>query len=91
MLDEVKYLGVQLDWKLNWNQHLQKIIRKMQTTFTLVRRICGKKWSLRPGMVHWLYTRVIRPSILHGALVWWPKVKQKTTKIQLGRIQEWPA
>jgi hypothetical protein len=35
-------------------------------------------------MVHWLYNR---PSILHAALVWWPKVKQKNTKIQLGRIQ----
>jgi hypothetical protein len=38
-------------------------------------------------MVNWLYTSVIRPSILHGALVWWPKFKQKTTKMQLGRIQ----
>jgi ribonuclease HI len=38
-------------------------------------------------MVHWLYTRVIRPSIFHGALVWWSKAMQKTTKIQLGRIQ----
>jgi hypothetical protein len=38
-------------------------------------------------MVHWLYTRVIRPSIFHGALVWWPKVMQTTTKIQLGRTQ----
>ena len=38
-------------------------------------------------MVHWLYTRVIRPSILYGALVWWPKVIQKTTKTQLGRIK----
>jgi hypothetical protein len=38
-------------------------------------------------MVHWLYTRVIRPSIFHAALVWWPKVKQKSTKTQLGRIQ----
>jgi hypothetical protein len=28
MLDEVTYLGVILDSKLNWNQHLQKIIRK---------------------------------------------------------------
>jgi len=37
--------------------------------------------------VHWLYTRVIRPFILHGALVWWPKAMQKTTKTQLGRIQ----
>jgi hypothetical protein len=32
MLDEIKYLGVILDSKLNWNQHLQKIIRKAQTT-----------------------------------------------------------
>ena len=79
MLDEVKYLGVILDSKLNWNQHLQKIIRKTQTTFALVRSTYGKKWGLRPGMVHWLYTRVIRPFILYGALVWWPKVMQKKT------------
>jgi len=74
MLDEVRYLGVILDSKLNWNQHLQKIIRKAQTTFAVVRRSCGKKWGLRPKMVHWLYTRVIRSSIFHGALVWWSKV-----------------
>jgi hypothetical protein len=37
--------------------------------------------------VHWLYATVIRPSILYGALVWWPKVTQKTTKTHLGRIQ----
>jgi hypothetical protein len=70
ILGEVKYLGVILDSKLNWNQHLQKTIRKVQTTFAAVRRTCGKKWGLRPSMVHWLCTRVIRPSIFHGALVW---------------------
>ena len=83
MLGEVKYWGVILDSKLIWNQ----IIRKGQTTFAVVRRMCGKKCSVRPNMVHWLYTRVIEPSIFHDALVWWPKVIQKTTKIQLGRIQ----
>jgi hypothetical protein len=87
MLGEIKYLGVTLDSKLNWNQHLQKIIRKAQTTFAVVRRIFGKKWGLRPSMVHWLYTRVIRPSIFHGALVWGSKAMQKTTTIQLGMIQ----
>ena len=87
MLDEVKYLGVILDSKLNWNQHLQKIIQKTQTTFPLVSRTCDKKLGLKPEMFHWPYTRAIRPFILHGVLVWWPNVMQKTTKIQLGRIQ----
>jgi hypothetical protein len=74
VLGEVKYLGVILDSKLNWNQHLQKIIRKVHTTFAMVRCMYGKKWGLRPNTVHWLYTRVVRPSILHAALVWWAKV-----------------
>jgi hypothetical protein len=70
MLDEVKYLGVTLDSKIDWKQHLQKIIRKTQTTFAVVRCTCGNKWGLRPSTVHWLYTMVIKPSILHAALVW---------------------
>jgi len=74
MLDEVKYLAVTLDSRVNWKQQLQKIIRKTQTTFALVRRTCGRKWGLRPSMVHWFYTRVIRPFMSYGALVWWPKV-----------------
>jgi hypothetical protein len=88
ILGQVTHLGVILESKLNWNQNLQKIIRKAQTTSAVVRRTYGKKWGLKPNMVHWLYTRVIRPSILHAALVWWPKIEQKTTKIQLGRIQK---
>jgi hypothetical protein len=77
MLDKVKCLGVTLDSKLNWNQHLQRTIKKAQTTFAIIRRTCGTKWGLRTNMVQWLYTKVIRPFIFHGALVWWSKVVQK--------------
>jgi hypothetical protein len=88
MLDEVKYLGMTLDSKLSWSQRLQKITRKSQTTFVVIRCTCGTKWDLTPKMVHWLFTRVIRPSIFYGAFVWWSNVTQKTTKTQLGRIQK---
>jgi hypothetical protein len=87
MQDGVKYLGAILDSKLNWNQHLKKTIRKAQTTFVAVRHTSGTKWGLRLNMVHWLYTRVIRLSISYGALIWWSKITQKTTKTQLRRIQ----
>jgi hypothetical protein len=83
----VKYLGVFLDSKLTWNQHVQNVLKKAQTTFAVVRRSSGIRWGLRPSMVHWLYTRVIRPFIFYGALVWWSKATHKTTKILLSRIQ----
>jgi hypothetical protein len=76
-----------LDSKHSWNQHLQKIIRKVEITFPVAACMYDKKWGLKPTMVHWLYTRVIRPSIFHAALVWWSKVKQKKHQTQLGRIQ----
>ena len=57
MQDKITYLGMTLDSRLNWNQHLKKIINKAQITFAVVGRTCEKKWGLRPNMVHWLYTR----------------------------------
>ena len=81
MLDEVKYLGVILDSKLNWNQHLQKVIKKTQTTFALVRCTCGKKWGLRPGMMHWLYTRALDPSYFMVPWFGGPRSCNKPPKI----------
>jgi hypothetical protein len=48
MLVEVKYLGVILGSRPNWNHQLQKIIRKAVTTFVVARPMYGKRWGLRP-------------------------------------------
>jgi hypothetical protein len=45
MLDKVKYLGVTLDSKLNWNLHLQRTIRKPQTTFAIIGHMWDKMGS----------------------------------------------
>ena len=80
-------MGVTFDTKFIWNQHINKIIRRSEVTLAVVRRLYGNKWGLRPGMVHWLYTRVVRPALTYAALVWWPKVMTTTTILKLSKIQ----
>jgi hypothetical protein len=33
--------------------------------------------GLKPRMVQWLYTVVVRPMITYGSLIWWQKVNQR--------------
>lgn len=47
----------------------------------------GQKWGLKPKMVLWLYTAVVRPMITYAALVGWLKVDQVTTCKELTKIQ----
>ena len=42
---------------------------------------------MSPHMMNWLYTRVIRPMMVYGSVVWWPKVQQVTAAKNLQRVQ----
>jgi hypothetical protein len=79
LLGGVKYLGVFLDSKLKWNQHLRNLTKKAQTTFAIARRTCGVRWGLRPSMVHWLYTILYLPSFM-GPWFGGPRPRIKSPK-----------
>lgn len=85
--DDVKYLGITLDSKLNWAKHLDNKIKKATISFWQCRRMIGKSWGLSPKITLWLYNTVIRPSLTYGALVWWPRSKQTTTVGKLQKFQ----
>lgn len=84
---EVKYLGIILDCKLNWNSHLKQIIDKATNALWLSKRTFGNKWGLRPIMIHWIYTTIIRPRITYASLVWWTKTKEKCAIQKLAKLQ----
>ena len=67
---EAKYLGVTLDKTLNWNSHLDKMIKKAKLSLWNCRRICGSSWGMNPKQMQWLYTQVIRPMISYGSVAW---------------------
>ncbi|CAK1600286.1 unnamed protein product [Parnassius mnemosyne] len=84
---EVKYLGLTLDSKLNWNKHIENKINKASITFWQCRNMIGKRWGLTPKIILWLYKTVIRPMITYGALVWWTKTNEATIIKKLQRYQ----
>jgi hypothetical protein len=66
----VKYLGVVLDCRLTWREHVDVKVRKVHNLLWACRRVCGAMWGLRPKVAHWPYVSIIRPSITFASLVW---------------------
>lgn len=91
MVEEVKYLGVIFDSKVDWNQHLKRITQRANTVFETVRRTYGKKLGLRPSMIHWIYTRIIRPSITYELSFGGKKFFKTTPKSSYAEFKEQPA
>ncbi|RVE46656.1 hypothetical protein evm_008668 [Chilo suppressalis] len=85
--NEVKYLGITLDSKLNWGSHIDKTTTKTNIIFWQCRKMISKTWGLSPLIVRWLYTTIIRPIISYAAVVWWTKTNQVTTINKLRRLQ----
>lgn len=82
-----KYLGLVLDSKLTWNEHLDSVLRKAKWSLLTTRRFASSTWGIKPHIALWLYCQVVRPQITYGALAWWPKVQQVTVRDKLASLQ----
>jgi len=47
----------------------------------------GKTWSLKPHVVYWIHTTVIRPMLTYGSIVWLPRLKYKVSRTELRRLE----
>jgi hypothetical protein len=66
--NQVKYLGVILDEKLNWNNHIDHRMQKATIAFWQCRKAIGKTWGRKPKAVYWIYTSVVGPILTYTAL-----------------------
>ena len=66
----VKFLGVTLDSKLNFNEHITKIAEKATASLMQCKKAVGPTWGLTPKTCRWMYQAVIRPIITYCATVW---------------------
>ena len=85
--EQVKHLGVILDAKLNWGKHMQRVRDRACALLWATRRACGVTWGLNPKAMHWIYTAVVKPNVLFGAVIWWSRARLKTAKGMLTHVQ----
>jgi len=83
----VKYLGVILESRLTWKEHVDAKVKKAQNLMWACRMACGVTWGLGPKVAHWLYVAIIRPSVTFASLVWWPSCQTASAKWKLSRVQ----
>ncbi|XP_055924650.1 uncharacterized protein LOC129956737 [Argiope bruennichi] len=65
-----KYLGVHIDSKLNWSDHLQHIKTKSSNLIQKIGRVAGSNWGLKKDHRKILYKTVTEKMILHGSVAW---------------------
>ena len=66
----VKYLGVIIDNKLNWNEHIQTAMNKCKKALFSAKRVIGKKWGISPKQKMWIYKTIIVPILSYRSVVW---------------------
>ena len=79
----VKYLGVILDSRPTWKEHVDVKARKAQNLMWACRRAYGVTRGLGPSVVHWLYVSIIRTTVTFASLVWWPGCQTANAKKKL--------
>jgi hypothetical protein len=66
----LRVLGVWVDPKLQWKEHIRKAVSKGAIAFEAMSRITASTWGPSMRRSRLLYTAVVRPTVLYGAQVW---------------------
>ena len=77
--NSIKYLGVTLDNKLNWNTHIDNICKKANTTLGFLKRNIS---SCPPNVKKKCYETYVRPSLEYCGSVWDPYTKCNIDRIE---------
>ena len=82
-VNSTRYLGVIIDSKLSWTEHINtKIIECKKILFSL-RSAIGSKWGLTPERCWWVWETMVRPKLSYGSIVWAQAAQSKTNTMKL--------
>ena len=83
----VKFLGVTLDNKLNYNTHIDNVTQKATAALMQCKRAVGPMRGPSPKTCKWIYTTVVRPILSYSVTVWVRTLDNKNNLKKLERVQ----
>jgi Reverse transcriptase (RNA-dependent DNA polymerase)/Endonuclease-reverse transcriptase len=79
----VKYLGIYIDEKLNWNAHIGHAIEKSKKTCWAARSLITKKFKLNTKLSLWVINQIWEPRLTYGCHIWWKALEKRTVRDRL--------
>ena len=67
---KVKFLGMIIDNKLNFNEHINYIIDRCNKRLNLMRNLCGTTWGASISTLLVIYKTLIRSVIEYGEIIY---------------------
>ena len=68
--ESTRYLGVQIDSRLNWREQMKSIVNKGMSAIFAVKKAIGKDWGMSPKMMDYVYKSIIIPRMSTGVISW---------------------
>lgn len=68
--DTFKYLGIIIDKRLNWAEHIKYIHAKTRNTLTQLSRVASNTWGLDGAALRTIYKGALIPALLYNCSVW---------------------
>jgi hypothetical protein len=86
-VNNIKYLGIIIDSKLNFRDHVIHTSRKCTALLHALAKSAKQSWGIKHEELNTIYKEVILPLVLYGAPVWIDAMERKCNKIIYSRVQ----
>ena len=87
VLNSTKFLGLTVDSKLNWNEHIDYLCKNSKRILMQCRRAVGPTWGFKPATMRWIYHVMVKPVLSYGATIWINGTKTKHNQTLLNGVQ----
>ncbi len=84
--ESVKYLGITLDSKLTWTEHVNNKLGKAKRHLMAFHKAISSKFGPSPILIKRAFTNIVLPAFAHGCHIWGDKCQQEGTIKRLEKL-----